>query len=104
MVLGVLCMDQSEGPTQPGDDDSCVAIGLLGHHRRGGLLFVIHLDVSIFFMCPAPHFFLQLSKDFSFSYDLLFLHGLDPLMKLGCKINIKCILLDLNMFIPTRGT
>lgn len=87
VVLGVLCMDQSQGPTQPGVDDSCVAIGLLGHHRRGGLYLSFILMFQIFFMCPAPHFFLQLSKDFSFSHDLLFLHGLDPLMKLRCKIN-----------------
>lgn len=33
----VLCMDQSEGPTQPGVDDSCVTIGLRGRHTWGRL-------------------------------------------------------------------
>lgn len=72
----VLCMDQSEGPTQPGVDDNSVTFGLIGHHRRGGLYlsFILMFGYFFFFMCPAPHF-LQPSKDSSFSFDLLLLHG-----------------------------
>lgn len=84
----VLCMDQSEGPTQPGVDDSCVTIGLRGHHRGGGFYLPTVLMFQLFFLkCVQLFIFLQLSKDFSFSSDLLFLRGLAPLMKLGCKIN-----------------
>lgn len=67
MPLGcVLCMDQSEGPTHPGIDDSCMTVGLRGERA----LFGIHLDVMVnfFLICPA---FLFVFYSSSFSCDLL---------------------------------
>lgn len=83
----VLCMDQSEGPTQPGIDDSCVTIGLRSHHGRGGLYLSLTLMLQFFLCVQLLIFSLRISKDFSFSRDFLLLRGLAPLMKLGCKIN-----------------
>lgn len=63
----------------------------------GKALFVIILmfTVIIFFLC------VQLSKDFSFSYDLLLTPWFSSIKSYwDVKIN-KCILLHLNMFIPT---
>lgn len=64
----VLCMDQSEGPTQPGLDDSCVTIGLRGHHRGGGFylssVLMFQLYIYFFLMCPALHFFYSSPKTF----------------------------------------
>lgn len=52
----VLCMDQSEGPTQPGVDDSCVTIGLRGRHTWGRL-YLSFILMFRFFLCVQLLFF-----------------------------------------------
>ncbi|XP_030585030.1 mRNA export factor isoform X1 [Archocentrus centrarchus] len=93
MPLGcVLCMDQSEGPTQPGVDDSCMTVGLRVHLRGRGLylafIWMFWLNFLLFFlkMCPALCFlfvfwsFLQLFILLRFAV----VHGLASSVKLGC--------------------
>lgn len=103
------CTDQWDGPTQPGVDDSCVTIGLRGGYTWGRLylFLVLRFGFFFFFTSPSLSFFFFLKNCFPKTFHSLmtrcYHRGLASIMKLGCKIN-KCILLDLNMFIPAWGS
>lgn len=95
----VLCMDQSDGPTQPGIDDRCMTFGFRAHHREGGIYLSFILMVWWFFYLSSFCFcfFTAFLRLFIHWWLAVTRHGLAPLLKLRCKIN-KCVLLDLNMF------
>lgn len=77
MVLHVLCMDQSEGPRQPGVDGDGLTLV-----QKGGLLFFSVIMVSFYVSVSSSYFFFLhfFPKDFKLVFfALMLIHGLATL-------------------------